>query len=416
MKPLPLLLALLACSTPPPLAADATPGPTPPSPDPADWPLVATLASDELEGRAPGSEGSRKARAAIIAELTRCGVAPGVGASYERPIDPRRGPAINVFGLVPGSEPDRVVILSAHYDHLGVVGGEIMNGADDNAAAVGSVVAVACALAALPRARASLLVALWDAEEPPAFLGPGMGSRAWVEDPHVPLASIEAAIVLDLVGGGLWPGSPVHVALGAESSPALAKAIAATPAPSGLVVAQAGLHLVEALVAGTRARDDPEAREDLEDPNAARRQPWSDYDAFRRAQIPFVFLSNGQTAHYHTPGDDFATLDLAKLTRQTTWLTQLVRTLLDLPRAAAPRWEPVPDSAPTSRERDRLAARRLVEGALGSKRFEPHRPMLEADLAALAAETPSTRALRVAVQRIQCFAAGHYPPALCARL
>lgn len=417
MRLLPLVLALFAgCSpaTPRPTLSDVRPAPGPASPPmaaapptdaapatpkDADWALVATLASDDLEGRAPGSEGSRKARAAIISELERCGVAPGAGASFERPIDPSRGRAVNVFGLVAGTEPDRHVILSAHYDHLGIVHGEIMNGADDNAAAVGSVVKVACALAAGPRPRASLLVAFWDAEEPPAFLGPGMGSRAWVEAPHVPLASIEAAIVLDLVGGGLWPGSPVHVALGAESSPALTRAIAETPAPHGLIVTPAGLHLVEALVTG----------------DADTRQPWSDYDAFRNAKVPFVFLSNGQTAHYHTASDDFVTLDLPKLARQTTWLTHLVRHLLDLSPADAPRWAPLADTDPAARARDLEAATRLVTGALASTAFDPFREALTADLEALRAEA-SAHTLRAAVQRIQCLASRQHPPALCARL
>jgi hypothetical protein len=388
MKSLPLVLAWLACGTPPTPLAPASEVAA------GEWALVATLASDDLEGRAPGSEGSRKARQAIIAELTRCGVRPGAGAAFERAIDPGTGPAVNVFGLVEGSEPERRIVLSAHYDHLGIVGGEVMNGADDNAAAVGSIVKVACAIAAGPKPRASLLVAFWDAEEPPSFLGPAMGSRAWVADPHVPLASIEAAIVLDLVGGGLWPGSPVHVALGAESAPALAAVIDQTTAPDGLVVQRAGLHLVENLV--TTPGDG--------------RQPWSDYDAFRRAEVPFVFLSNGQTAHYHTAGDDFATLDLAKLSRQTVWLTRVVETLVTGPREAAPRW--APRSEP---ELDRQAARRLVAGALASKRFEAQRGVLEADLSTLA-DAPSTRALRAAVQRVQCLAAGHYPPAACARL
>jgi len=373
-----LALACLACS--PKTQAGANP-----SLDGTNaWPLVQLLASDALAGRAPGSEGSRKARAAIIAELERCKVAlPPGETTFEQAT---AGPGINVIGHLQGSEPDRYMVLSAHYDHLGVHDGEIMNGADDNAAAVGSVLAVACALAARPH-RATLIVALWDTEEPPHFLGPTMGSRYWVEHPHVPLANIEAAIVLDLVGGGLWPGSPVHVALGAESSPALATAVDRTPVPGGLVVAQAGLHLVEALVSGGH-------------------QPWSDYDAFRDAEIPHLFLSNGQTEHYHTPHDDFATLDLAKLTRQTTWLSDLVLALLDLERSAAPRWAPFerPDV-------DRMAARHLVDGALAAGGFgEPD--ALTADLARLAPDA-SPLSARVAVQRVQCLAARHYPTALC---
>lgn len=344
------------------------------------------LASDAFEGRGPGTTGSRKARAAIIAELERCKVAlpPGL-ASYEQPTS---GPGTNVIGHLQGSEPGRYLVLSAHYDHLGIVAGDIMNGADDNAAAVGSVLAVACALAQKPR-RVTLIVALWDTEEPPHFLRETMGSHYWVAHPHVPLGEVEAAIVLDLVGAGLWPGSPIHVALGAESSPELAAAVDRTVPPAGLVVARAGLHLVEELVTGGH-------------------QPWSDYDAFRTAHVPHLFLSNGQTEHYHTAADDFATLDLAKLTLQTTWLTSLVGGLLDLPKAEAPRWAPAarPDD-------DRTAAHRLVAGALASGAFARGKDALTADVARLAGGRDDPIAARVAVQRVQCLAAKHYPTALC---
>jgi len=390
-----LALGCLACgarslgtdapdSTSAPVSASASP---PTSGD--TWPLVRLLASDALEGRAPGSEGSRLARAAIVAELQRCNVAtPSARTSYEQPTD---GPGINVVGHLPGSEAGRYIVLSAHYDHLGRIGDDVMNGADDNAAAVGSVLAVACALAHRPH-RATLVIALWDTEEPPHFLSDTMGSRFWVEHPHIPLAQIEAAIVLDLVGGGLWPGSPIHVALGAESSPQLAAAVDRTPVPAGLVVAQAGLHLVEELVTGGH-------------------QPWSDYDAFRSARVPHLFLSNGQTEHYHTASDDFATLDLAKLTRQTTWLTDLVAHLLDLDQAAAPRWAPFDRP-----EVDRAAARQLVAGALASGGFDAGKHALTADLERLTASPEDNRAERTAVQRVQCLAAKHYPTALCLQL
>ncbi len=344
------------------------------------WPLVRVLASDALEGRAPGSEGSRKARAAIIAELVRCGVRPA-GAGFEHPTT---GPGINVIGELAGSEPGRYVVLSAHYDHLGRHDGEIMNGADDNAAAVGSVVEVACRLAKAPR-RATLIVALWDTEEPPHFLQPTMGSRAWVETPHVPLAQVEAAIVLDLVGGGMWPGSPVHVALGAESSPALAQAIDATPVPAGLVVGQAGLHLVEQLVSSNT------------------RQPWSDYHYFREAKVPTLFLSNGQTEHYHTAHDDFATLDLDKLDRQTTWLAALVERVTNLAER--------PMYAPSERlDVDRKAAKTLVEMAVGQPGFEGLAPIVER------LATTDVHGLRAATQRVQCLASKRYPTALCTKL
>ena len=46
-------------------------------------------------------------------------------------------PYTNVVGYVRGkSHPDRFVVVTAHYDHLGVRGGQVYNGADDNASGV----------------------------------------------------------------------------------------------------------------------------------------------------------------------------------------------------------------------------------------------------------------------------------------
>lgn len=390
-----LVFALVGCGgspghtpapspTPAPPSGAHAPTPTPAPGDDAPWALVRHLASDALAGRAPGTPGSAAARAAITAELERCGVAPALpNGTFEQRTD---GPGINLIAHLPGRVPGRHVLLSAHYDHLGVHGGEIMNGADDNAAAVGSVLAVACELARSGPRAATVIIAFWDTEEPPYFLTDDMGSRWYVAHPHVPLASIEVAIVLDLVGAGLWPGSPLHFALGAETSPALARAVDATPA-AGFTLVPAGLHLVEDLVTGGH-------------------QPWSDYDAFRDASVPVLFLSNGQTAHYHQPSDDFATLDLPKLTAQTRWLAALVGRLANLPTADAPHFAPFDRP-----EVDRAAARTLVQGALDSGRFAAGTGALEADLAGLPSADPL--ALRVAVQRVQCLAAGRYPERLC---
>lgn len=345
-----------------------------------------------MAGRKPGSPESERARRLITDALTRCG--------YEVTRQETAGPGINLLARLPGPRRARTLVLSAHYDHLGVVAGEVMNGADDNAAAVGSVVEVACHIskieisapsAARPELTTELLVALWDTEEPPFFLTPDMGSAFFANNPTVPLSEVDAVLVLDLVGAGLWPGFPAHVVLGAETSPELAQTLAATPRPPRLEVLDAGLHLVERLVT-----------------NPDRVQPWSDYHAFRERGVPVLFFSNGQGHHYHRPDDDFGNLDLDQLGHQTDWLKTLVERLLAAPKK--PTF--APSERPTS---DTHAARRLVELALASNRDAFDRAPLEADLERLASDT-TPMSLRRAVQRVQCFASGHYPRPLCSKL
>jgi len=359
--------------------------------DKGRWALVEALASNAFEGRAPGSPGGEKARAKIREALEACGWDVGEHAT--------RGPGVNLVARYRGAAAvERFVLVSAHYDHLGVVGGQVMNGADDNAAAVGAVVEVACRYRPGAADAAGLIVALWDSEEPPYFMTPAMGSASWVAQPTVPLDKIDVAIVLDLVGGGLWAGASWHVVLGGETSKEVAAVVARAPVPAGLEVLQAGLHLVEEIVA------------------TGRTQPWSDYAPFRAAGVPVLFLSNGQSHHYHTAGDDFETLDLKKLGLQTDWLAGLLGELVRHP--TKPRF----DTGVSERAGvDTVAAARLVDAALalaagskaGASSFDVE--VLRRDREALGGDgMAGTMARRRAVQRVQCFASGQHPAALCA--
>src|SRR4051812_45676090 len=123
--------------------------------------LIEELCSDRCAGRAAGSDGGRVARKLVIDALRTAGVDP-----QEQEIARIRG--ANVLATIPG-ETDRFVLVAAHYDHLGKEGSAIYRGADDNAAAVAILVEVARALAAhRPRGR-GVIIAAFDAEEPPHF-------------------------------------------------------------------------------------------------------------------------------------------------------------------------------------------------------------------------------------------------------
>jgi hypothetical protein len=110
----------------------------------------------------------------------------------------------NVVGLLRGSDPElkeTYVVLSAHYDHLGVgpssvAGDRIFNGANDDASGAVSVVEIASALATLkPRPKRSVVFLTFYGEEH------GMvGSRYYVEHPVVPLEKTVADINLEQVG------------------------------------------------------------------------------------------------------------------------------------------------------------------------------------------------------------------------
>jgi len=108
----------------------------------------------------------------------------------------------NVLGLLLGSDPvysDQVVVLSAHYDHMGSSpDGTIWPGANDDASGVAALLEIARIWQEQGYTpKRSVLFAAWDAEE----LGL-LGSRAYLAAPTIPLDSIVADIQLDMIGAG----------------------------------------------------------------------------------------------------------------------------------------------------------------------------------------------------------------------
>jgi len=124
--------------------------------------LVAALCSDACAGRATGTEGGRRARGLVVGAFREAGLDPD-----EQAIPRCNG--TNVLARIPG-DVDRWVLVAAHYDHLGTLLGEVYRGADDNAAAVAILVELAHSLAVRPPTGRGVILAAFDAEEPPHFL------------------------------------------------------------------------------------------------------------------------------------------------------------------------------------------------------------------------------------------------------
>ncbi|HUS65518.1 MAG TPA: M28 family peptidase [Kofleriaceae bacterium] len=193
---------------------------------------------------------------------------------------------------------------AAHHDHLGRIGRDIYRGADDNAAAVAILVEVARRLAADPPAGRRVLIASFDGEEPPHFLTPAMGSEHYARHPQVALDRTDLFVCMDLVGHAVGPAdAPAPVsetvfALGGERSGAGAVVDRLARAEPGVVVRPLDAESVP---------------------------PLSDYAAFWRRQIPFLFLSNGRSRVYHTPDDTPDRLDRRKMAATVRWLERFTR-------------------------------------------------------------------------------------------
>ncbi|MFN3728610.1 MAG: M20/M25/M40 family metallo-hydrolase [Fimbriimonadaceae bacterium] len=111
-------------------------------------------------------------------------------------------PVRNVIGVLPGSDEalsQTYVLLTAHYDHLGVrpgFGDRIYNGANDNASGVAGVMAIARALGALTvRPKRSIMFIAWFGEERGL-----QGANYFVRNPVVPLENIIGMVNLEQIG------------------------------------------------------------------------------------------------------------------------------------------------------------------------------------------------------------------------
>lgn len=103
------------------------------------------LASDELEGRETGKSGNEEARSYLLSRFEEIGLEKAKeGFEQTFPVA-RSGKSlsgINLVGQIKG-EKEKYIVITAHYDHIGVIDGEVHNGADDNASGTAGLLALA---------------------------------------------------------------------------------------------------------------------------------------------------------------------------------------------------------------------------------------------------------------------------------
>ena len=284
------LLGLSGCDTVG-LSPEAAPAPAPavaPQVQPVPEQLLADvriLSADDMEGRDTGSPGGERARAYIVSRLEAIGIAaPPMGrlqpfaAEVPTRSGPKRYAGTNILGLIPGTRvPDRYIVISAHYDHVGTRDGLIYNGADDNASGVATMLEIATRLKAQPPEHSVIIVA-FDGEERGLI-----GAKHFVQAPPVPLTSIALNLNFDMTAraetdGHLWvTGTWQHPTL----RPMLESVTAVGP------------------VSLAFGKDTPQ---DTGENNWVEA---SDHCAFFKAGIPFLYLGVDYHPDYHRPSDDF---------------------------------------------------------------------------------------------------------------
>jgi hypothetical protein len=221
-------------------------------------------------------------------------------------------PSRNVLAFLEGSDPvlkDEIVVLSSHYDHVGISlpdanGDYINNGADDDGSGTIGVLAIATALAKAAengfRPRRSILFINVTAEEKGL-----LGSRYYSDNPVFPIEKHIANINMDMIGRDATEHEEKGITDGVYI---IGASLISSTLDSLLMVSNAKTHNLHLDMSLNNVRD----------PQQIYRR--SDHWNFGRLGIPFVFYFTGIHEDYHRPSDSVDKINFEKYTK----ITQLI--------------------------------------------------------------------------------------------
>jgi Zn-dependent M28 family amino/carboxypeptidase len=254
--------------------------------------------------------------------------------------------AANVIGILDGSDPQlkkEVIVLGAHYDHLGRGGegslapreGEIHHGADDNASGVAGLLELARIFSSQqPRPRRTIVFMAFSGEEEGL-----LGSNYYVNHPILPLANTVAMINMDMIGrmkdnklivGGVGTAAEwrkeIDSANAAEGINVTAGGVpdssmeTSTGQPVSMkvpiVVSANGKTIV------TMENSKPFELTTNEDGYGP-----SDHSSFYAKQIPVLFFFTGSHKDYHKPSDTADKINYADEARVVTLVARIIQDL-----------------------------------------------------------------------------------------
>jgi hypothetical protein len=321
------------------------------------------LSDDTFEGREAGSRGGHASGTYLVQEFERLKLQPaGPSRGYYQEFG---GGYRNILGLWEGSDPalkDEVILVGAHYDHVGYGNSEnsngptgyIHNGADDNASGTAALIECIEAITQLdPHPKRTILFALWDAEEKGL-----LGSQYWIENPSIAKARVKLAFNMDMVGRLRKDRVEVY---GTRTARGLRRLISAHNKP------------------GARLDFTWEMSED------------SDHYTFFRAGIPSVMLHTGLHDEYHTPRDDAELLNVDGMQRVSELMFDLILGAADAESLPSFRQRSRSETNAGREEREQplaplrsrlgVAWEKTPEGKLRIARVVPGAPAAEAELA-----------------------------------
>ena len=259
---------------------------------------VEALAAPSFEGRRTGTPGALKARQWLVDQFRAVGLTPAGTDQYLQPFmfstrdrgallpggRPFRADhaAANVIGRVPGRDARaRLLVITAHYDHLGIRDGVVFPGADDNASGVSVLLAAARHFVRNPP-RHPIMFAALDAEE----IGL-RGARALVDSTLLSRQAVAMSVNMDMVSRN--DRNEIYAA-GTHHAPWLVPILQDVQARASVKV--------------LFGHDRPDRDGGLEDWTHS-----SDHGPFHDAGIPFVYFGVEDHPDYHKATDAATRID-----------------------------------------------------------------------------------------------------------
>jgi hypothetical protein len=254
------------------------------------------VAGDEMQGRNTGEPGQKKAGEYLISEYKKMGISfpPGATDFYQkvpsefmkRGFAPKLNDSENIWAFIKGTEkPEEILVISAHYDHVGMKNGEIYNGADDDGSGTVALLEIAQAFKEAEKKgqgpKRSILFLHVTGEEHGLH-----GSRYYSENPLFPLENTIADINIDMIGrrDTLHPATNNYIyVIGSDRL-------------------SSELHTINEEVNTKFTKLELDYKyNDRNDPERIYFR--SDHYNFAKKGIPSIFFFNGIHADYHLPSD-----------------------------------------------------------------------------------------------------------------
>ncbi len=279
--------------------------------------MLYTFASNEMQGRMTGTTGNVKAAEYLRNFYIDHGIASpladkedyfqNIPHDYFRNLKDNK-PTQNVVAYIKGSEfPDEVIVISAHYDHVGVKNGEVYNGADDDGSGSMALLEIAEAFQEAVkkgyRPKRSILFLHVTGEEIGLY-----GSKYYTDNPIFPLENTVCDLNIDMIG---------RIGEGKEGNENYVYLI-------GSDKLSQELHNLSEEV--NKKYTQLELDYTYNDPNDPNRFYYrSDHYNFAKHNVPIIFYFNGVHEDYHQASDtpDKIHYDLlakrAKLVFLTAW-------------------------------------------------------------------------------------------------